>query len=75
LFKFESEIWTFRPDALAFAARSSQTLCIDMSTQTTSFNAQIQAMKDHGGLILNISSAYGFVPNPFEPIYSASKGN
>lgn len=39
------------------------------------FDAQIQAMKEHGGLVLNLSSAYGFVPNPFEPIYAASKGN
>jgi hypothetical protein len=36
--------------------------------------AQIQAMKDHGGLVLNISSAYGFVPNLFDPMYATSKG-
>lgn len=36
--------------------------------------AQIQAMKEHGGLILNICSAYGFIPNMFEPIYATSKG-
>lgn len=33
----------------------------------------IQAMKEHGGLILNICSAYGFIPNMFEPIYATSK--
>lgn len=31
-------------------------------------------MKEHGGLILNIASSYGFVPNFFAPIYAASKG-
>jgi NAD(P)-dependent dehydrogenase (short-subunit alcohol dehydrogenase family) len=30
-------------------------------------------MKDHGGLVLNISSAYGFVPNLFDPMYATSK--
>lgn len=34
----------------------------------------IQAMKERGGMILNTASAAGFLPLPFQPIYSASKG-
>ena len=42
---------------------------------STSFPAaQIQAMKDHGGLILNISSVYAYVPSLNDPIYATSKG-
>ncbi|KAG0588119.1 hypothetical protein KC19_2G217300 [Ceratodon purpureus] len=33
----------------------------------------IQAMKDHGGLILNISSVYAYVPSLNDPIYATSK--
>ncbi|KAG0601071.1 hypothetical protein M758_11G081700 [Ceratodon purpureus] len=34
----------------------------------------IQEMKERGGLILNLGSAASFIPVPFGPIYSASKG-
>ncbi|KAG0555309.1 hypothetical protein KC19_12G159500 [Ceratodon purpureus] len=33
----------------------------------------IQAMKDQGGLILNVASASSIVPTPYLPVYSASK--
>lgn len=51
----------------------SDVIAVNLSAVIDSTGKAIQAMKEHGGLVLNLSSAYGFVPNPFEPIYAASK--
>jgi len=52
------------------AAWSNARAC-NLTALIDSTSKAIQAMKDHGGLILNVSSAACFIP--FEPIYSASK--
>jgi NAD(P)-dependent dehydrogenase (short-subunit alcohol dehydrogenase family) len=64
---------TFKVNPFYEDAAWSDILALNLTALIDSTSKAIQAMKDHGGLILNIGSVYGIVPSPIAPVYAASK--